>query len=96
MPQTYIGIARYAANTHVTNPEDGSNTVRHTPEERNDVEIPELRIVPQELWEAAQAELSKRARTDATGNPVKPRGTKYPLSGLLTCDVCGAPYIVVG
>ena len=91
----YIGIARYAANTHVTNPEDGSRTVRQTPEERVDVEIPDLRIVPQDIWECAQAELAKRARTDAE-NPVKARRTKYLLSGLMICDVCGGPYIVVG
>ena len=62
-------------------------------------ELPELRIVPQELWDrvkARQAEqraksehvrkaLHKNARTGA--------GPKYLFSGLLKCAECGANYV---
>lgn len=52
------------------------------------VERPELRIVPQELWDAVRARHSKRAPWKAGSAGPKPR---YLLSGLARCAECGGP-----
>lgn len=65
-------------------------------------EHPELRIVPQELWDAAQARSqSARSKTRAaqqkTGSTRarNGRGPKYLFSGLLTCGTCGGAYVII-
>jgi site-specific DNA recombinase len=61
-----------------------------------EVEKPELRIVPQPLWEQVQGRMKGRANAalrtacrQAAGRP-----GRYLLSGLLKCAQCGANYIV--
>ena len=61
-----------------------------------EVESPELRIVPQPLWEQVQGRMAGRANAvlrsacrEAAGRP-----GRYLLSGLLRCASCGANYIV--
>lgn len=61
-----------------------------------EVEMPELRIVPQPLWEQVQRRMTGRANDalrvacrQAAGRP-----GRYLLSGLLKCAQCGANYIV--
>ena len=67
--------------------------------------VPELRIVPQELWEAVKAR--QRATTKAIVRAEAPdrqglgargaaRRRKYLLSGLLHCGQCGGALIVAG
>lgn len=57
----------------------------------------ELRIVPQDLWEAAHAELTRRSATTTTSdNSNTARRSKHLLTGLMVCDTCGAPYVKVG
>jgi hypothetical protein len=54
--------------------------------------VPELRILPQDLWDKAQARLALHNRV---GAGVRSRHTKtYLLSGFLRCGVCGAAYSV--
>ncbi len=62
---------------------------------------PELRIVPQELWDAVQARRSAVASKYAKGAAKKGGGvagrrTNYPFSGLLRCGVCGGPMVIIG
>ena len=49
------------------------------------MEVPELAIVPAELFEAAQSRI--KARSDIA--PTYLRKPKRPLSGLLRCGACG-------
>ena len=50
-----------------------------------------LRIIPEELWARAQKRIDP-AKADVR---LKAGGkAKYPLSGLLRCDVCGAHYTI--
>ena len=66
-----------------------------TPDDMVEAEFPELRIVPQEIWDAAQAQISRRAAQAAKqGNPRAAHRNRYLLSGLLRCACCGAPYVV--
>ncbi len=58
-------------------------------------EVPELAIVPKELWEQARARF-RRVKPGKYGRP--PGSGKSPsvLSGLLRCGVCGGSMTVVG
>ena len=56
------------------------------------VDVPELRIVPEDLSRRVQARLQQRAWTpDPATHGAKP---KYLLSGLLKCGSCGGNYVV--
>ena len=56
---------------------------------------PELRILSDELWNHVQVRLN-RARKNAHKNNKRPRGrpSRYLLSGLMKCGVCGANFIM--
>ena len=93
----YIGIGEFGATHRRAHPETGAKLVTPTPEKRLEVEIPDLRIVPQELWDAAQAQLDRSAhKAAAAGNPRAAHRARFLLSGLLVCDCCGAPYVICG
>ncbi|WP_114286105.1 recombinase family protein [Candidatus Halocynthiibacter alkanivorans] len=88
----YIGIASICRNTHTYHPETGQRKIKPTPQDYVEQIIPELRIINQELWEAVQAELARRAATTPRAARAVRRKT-YLLSGLLFCGCCGAPYV---
>jgi len=94
--EKYVGRLIWNRSTWPRDPDQDAKQVRRElPEEkwvRRDV--PELRIVPEELWEAVkarQAQRSSRSRQVATV-PAVPR----LLSGLLVCGRCGARYVLRG
>jgi site-specific DNA recombinase len=76
----------------VKDPDSGRRISRANPRDaRVVVDVPELRIVPDELWQEAQAR--KRAFTGIRAErQVRPR---HLLSGLLRC-ACGGSYISTG
>jgi hypothetical protein len=53
-------------------------------------ERPELRIIPQTLWEKVQA----RRKASANGAHPKTPTHKYLLSGLLKCAVCESNFVM--
>lgn len=55
------------------------------------VDRPELRIVPQALWDAVRAKFANRKPWKAGAKGPKPR---YLLSGLARCAECGGPLMV--
>lgn len=57
--------------------------------DRVNVEVPELRIVDDELWFAAQARTTKHGADTKRG-----RRPRYLLSGIGRCAECGGPIIV--
>ena len=93
---TYIGKIIWNRREWVVNPE----TKKRVPRLKSDsewitTEQPELRIIPQDLWDIVQTrrqaialgQLQKgRARTG--------RGPKFLLSGLLVCDECESNFVV--
>ncbi|MCP4821715.1 MAG: hypothetical protein GY883_21230, partial [Shimia sp.] len=90
----YIGIASICQFTHTYHPETGQRKLKPTPEDYVEQEIPELRIIDLDLWEAVQAELARRAA--ATPKAARAtRRTVFLLSGLLKCHCCGAPYVTI-
>ncbi len=107
--ELYIGILRWNRLQFRKNPETGRRVARINPEsEWVRTDVPELRIVSQDLWEAAKArqdELSACYRKQAEACRAAVRharavnaglnATHRPrtlLSGLLVCGCCGGSY----
>jgi len=91
----YIGEIHWNVRSTIINPETQKKQKRRNPEERHIiVKKPELRIVPQVLWDRAQKVRSVRAvhMYGPTGKPrrriVIPRNNEHPLAGVLRCGVC--------
>ncbi|WP_444994769.1 recombinase family protein [Aliikangiella sp. IMCC44359] len=86
----YIGELIWNRQKFIKTPE-GKRVARLNPEsEWIRKNVPELRIVPQKLWEAAKARQRILDRkTDSLGAKRRP---KYLLSSLLKCGCCGGGF----
>lgn len=88
----YIGKVIWNRREWVKNPETDRRVPRLRPKSEWIIrERPELRIVPQALWDKVQARCKSR--------PLMKKGTrvingKYPMSSLLICGVCGSRYVM--
>lgn len=83
-------------------------TDKRRPRERPSAEImrfdrPELRIIPQETWDAVHERLKIVRATYTQGPDGQPKGkaapgrqNRYVFSGLLICDACSTPMVIVG
>ncbi len=98
----YIGLWVWNRSHWVKDPISGRRRRQERPKsEWVTSERPDLRIVSQELWDAAlarQKALQHRTRAaQATGGPRARagRGPKFLFSGLLRCGLCGGSYVVV-
>ena len=101
--ELYIGRLVWNRQRFLKNPDTGKRVARlNPPEEWIVAEVPELRILDDELWQAAKArqgEISEKyataiaatraAQANYLNNTHRPR---YLLSGLLECGVCGGSY----
>ena len=101
--ELYIGRLVWNRQRFMKNPETGKRVARlNPPEEWIVVEVPELRILDDALWQAAKArqgEISEKyataiaatraAQANYLNSTHRPR---YLLSGLLECGVCGGSY----
>ncbi|MDE0149983.1 MAG: recombinase family protein [Rhodospirillaceae bacterium] len=101
--ELYIGRLIWNRQRFLKNPDTGKRVARlNPPEEWIVAEVPELRIVDDELWQAAkvrQGEISEKyatsiaatraAQANYLNSTHRPR---YLLSGLLECGVCGGSY----
>jgi len=91
----YVGEIRWNRTRVSTNPETESKVRRATPaEDHMVVAVPHLRIVPQKLWDAANAVRSQRAiqKFGPGGKPVRApviARKEHLLAGLLRCGDCG-------
>ena len=105
--ELYIGRLVWNRLRYVKDPATGRRVSRINPrDKRITTEVPELRIVDDELWQAAklrQNELAEKyanviaATRAAQANRLN--GTHRPrslLSGLLVCGCCGGPYALRG
>lgn len=61
------------------------------------VEAPDMRILSDDVWNAAQAQMRKNAERTAATTPAKKNGrpAKYLLAGLARCGCCGGPLTAV-
>jgi hypothetical protein len=95
--ELYAGRLVWNRCSYVKDPRTGRRLARPNPPERWEwVEVPELRIVEDALWErvkARQAALSFAMARDAAGNALnRAHRRKFLLSGLLVCGACGGGY----
>lgn len=87
----YIGELIWNRQRFIKDPETGKRVTRLNDESALiRLSLPDLRIVPQDLWEAAKL---RQKNLDAKGDGLWRRNRPhYLLSGLLRCGVCGGGY----
>ena len=96
--ELYIGRLVWNRLRYIKNPDTGKRISRLNPEEKWIIkEIPNLQIVPMELWDQVKSrQLSVRKNTRPDVKEAKPfwekARPKYLLSGLLKCGECGGNY----
>ena len=97
--QLYIGRYIWNRSMWTKDPDTGKRRRSDRPESEWIIkDMPDLRIVPQELWDAVQArqaEIRKKsgALREALNNPnSRSHSGKYLFSGLLKCGGCGANF----
>jgi site-specific DNA recombinase len=92
--RVYIGELIWNGHRTVKNPDTQKRTKRKgKPEDLLVAQVPHLRIVPQELWDRAQALRTNRSRQ---GSAVyKKTRIKHMLAGKLICGACGGGMKVV-
>lgn len=94
--ERYHGVQVWNRTKKERNPETGRKVSRPRPEsEWKRVEVPEWRIVPEELWTAVQERLKEKnllfANTSASGYA---KHQQYLFSGFLRCGCCGARLVI--
>jgi site-specific DNA recombinase len=86
----YIGRMVWNRSEWMRDPDTKAYRYRVRPAtEHVEVEVPELRIVPQDLWERAQVRLALQDVPRANG---RQNVGKYLLSGFVKCAECGGSY----
>jgi site-specific DNA recombinase len=89
----YVGRIAWNRSEKVRDPDTGRRIMRTRPQsEWIWTDAPDLRIIPQALWESVQARRQGRRR-EARGN-VRGRRATALLSGLLECGTCGSHYVL--
>jgi hypothetical protein len=88
----YAGLITYNRQRFVKDPATGRRQARSNPQDQwVTQDVPELRIVSPDLWQAVQDRRAAASRQ----RPEHQRRPKHLLSGLLICGSCGANMIVV-
>jgi site-specific DNA recombinase len=104
--EQYVGRLVWNRLEYRKDPDTGKRVSRLNPEsEWRIVDVPELRIIPQQLWEAAKArQRALDVKLEGMRSPEKNRrsgisATRRPqhlLSGLIRCGACGGGMFLVG
>ena len=92
----YAGKVCWNRSTWPRDPErDGKQVRRELPRDKWVVrELPEIRIVPQKVWDAVKARQQQMSTTN--GGTVSHKRHQRLLSGFLTCANCGATLVLRG
>ena len=99
--ELYIGKLVWNRQKFVKDSSTGKRQARLNPPEEWVVEdVPDLRIIDDELWEATKARQrhTRHAVHDGTGatRPERAKRPHYLLSGLMKCGCCGGGFTLVG
>ena len=93
----YAGKMTWNRVQMIKDPDTGNRIPRTNPPELWEYhDLPELRIVPPDLWDAAQAQLTAHAHGPREENIGIHRRPKRLLSGLIKCGACGSGMNVYG
>jgi site-specific DNA recombinase len=88
--ELYIGRLVWNRRRYIKNPDTGRRVSRpNPPSEWILKDVPELRIIDDDLWQAVKTRQAEIRRVHAKGL-VRLREPKYLFSGLTKCGVCGA------
>ena len=81
---------------YVKNPDTGKRVSRLNPtSEWTSREVPELRIVPDDLWTAAKSRQKETRHAMKTAGAIGvAKRPQYLFSGLTKCGICGAGFIM--
>lgn len=91
--EIYVGRLVYGRTKMVRDPVTRKRVAKVRPESEWQVqEVPDLRIVSDEEWEAVRS----RRHTASNWTYAMHRRPKRLLSGLLECGECGGSYVVIG
>jgi site-specific DNA recombinase len=95
--ERYRGVIVWNRTKKQRNPETGQKVTKSRPAaEWVKVEVPNLRIVSDELWQQAHARVDKmRDRYGAHTGLSRAAHSKYLFSGLMCCADCGAKMSIV-
>jgi site-specific DNA recombinase len=100
--EIYIGRLVWNRLTHLKDPKSGRRRSRHNPPEKWIVhDVPALRVVDDDLWQAVKARQASIRASDRVANARatrfwERRRSRHPLSGLVRCQECGNRYAAVG
>lgn len=91
--QLYVGKLIFNRTRKIVDPRTRKALIRANPESEWLIEdVPELRIVDDQLWQSVQDVLGMvQAR-----RPERSRRPKHMLSGIVRCGVCGGAWTVIG
>jgi len=97
----YIGIQTFNKTKAIRHPETRKTIQRPQDPSKHQSRMEErLRIIPQELWDAAHARMQKVREGKKIGSTTiggmarTPASRTYLFSGLLHCGLCGGPIIL--
>lgn len=91
--ELYVGRVVWNRSEWVKRPGTGTRTYRLRPRDQWIIEDhPELRIIPDDLWDAVQARLSSKS---ASGKAKYARRGNYLLTGILKCIDCGGSLTMI-
>jgi site-specific DNA recombinase len=98
---SYIGRLEWNRCSFVKDPSTGKRLARPNPPDKWEVvDVPDLRIISNELWErvkARQREVHIEIGRDEKGNALnRAHRKKFIFSGLLKCSECGGNYTMSG
>lgn len=97
--ELYVGRLVWNRQRFVKDPDTGRRQARPNAESEWLVaEVPELRIIDDDLWSAAKARQAERSHETASGNVVPFRDRRRPkhlFSGMVKCGVCGGGYAMI-
>ncbi|EZP65172.1 Recombinase [Sphingomonas paucimobilis] len=95
----YVGRLVWGRRQWRRNPDSENRERRYKMRDASEwleIEVPDLRIVDDKLWEAVQAEIKRRQRTGEEISPADQNRKKHLLSGLIKCSCCGSNYTISG
>ena len=93
--ELYIGRLVWNRLRYVKDPDTGRRVSRLNPSDAWLVrEVPHLRIIDDELWQAAKVRQARARRTTSIEGLVRNRRPRYLFSGLTKCGECGGGYIL--
>src|SRR5580765_5483135 len=96
--ELYVGSLVWNRLRYVKNPDSGKRVSRLNPTtEWMSREVPELRIVPDNLWTSAKSRQKRTRHAMKTAGVIgAAKRPQYLFSGLTKCGICGAGFIMSG